>query len=52
MIQDAIPSLQVQLEPGKKGEFSVLLDGDVIAQKGLSFPVFGDIVETIRARIE
>ena len=37
MINDALPSLQVQLEPGKKGEFTVLFDGDVIAQKGLSF---------------
>lgn len=51
MIQDAFSSMQVQLEPGKKGEFTVLLDGDVIAQKGLSFPVFSDIVEIIRDRI-
>ena len=51
MIQAAC-TIEVELLPGKKGEFTVRFNDEVIAEKGLSFPIFSDIVETVLQRIQ
>jgi hypothetical protein len=44
-------SVSIELVSGSKGEFTVWLNDEVIAQKKMTFPLFPDIVEQIKNRI-
>ena len=43
------PDVEVQLVDGKRGEFTVLVDGDVVAKKGL---IFKPSVETVVNKVK
>jgi hypothetical protein len=38
----------VQLVDGNRGEFTVLVDGRVVAQKGESLPAIGEVVAAVK----
>jgi hypothetical protein len=40
--------LQVNLVDGDRGEFTVSVDGKVVAQKGQSLPAVEEVVEAVR----
>ena len=42
------PGVQVQLEDGSKGEFTVLIDGRPLAKKGNDMPTVDEVVAAVR----
>jgi hypothetical protein len=42
------PGVQVQLEDGGKGEFTVLVDGNPIPKKGDAMPSVEEVVAAVR----
>jgi hypothetical protein len=43
------PGLEVELVDGKRGEFTVMVDGQVVAKKGLIFkPSVEKVIKSVR----
>jgi hypothetical protein len=42
------PDVEVEVIDGGKGEFSVYVDGRIVAQKGATAPTDDEVVEAVR----